>query len=61
MARVVIQAVVSVDGFIAYPDDSVGELFDWYFDGPETVESFGAPTFRMHEPSASILRDAFAF
>ena len=33
MARVIIQAVVSVDGFIARPDDSVGPLFDWYFNG----------------------------
>jgi dihydrofolate reductase len=33
MARVVIQAVVSVDGFIALPDDTVGPLFDWYFNG----------------------------
>src|SRR5918912_4177903 len=33
MARVVMQAVVSVDGFIAYPDDTVGPLFDWYGNG----------------------------
>ena len=33
MARVVMQAVVSVDGYIARPDDSVGPLFDWYFNG----------------------------
>ena len=33
MARVVLHAVVSVDGFIALPDDSVGPLFDWYFNG----------------------------
>jgi dihydrofolate reductase len=33
MATVVMQAVVSVDGFIAHPDDSVGPLFDWYFNG----------------------------
>ncbi|WP_232667193.1 dihydrofolate reductase [Pseudonocardia sp. TRM90224] len=33
MGNVAIQAVVSVDGFIAYPDDSVGPLFDWYFNG----------------------------
>ena len=26
--KVVMQAVVSVDGFIARPDDSVGPLFD---------------------------------
>ena len=33
MARVVMQAVVSVDGYIAYPDDTVGPLFDWYGNG----------------------------
>ena len=33
MGRVVMQAVVSVDGYIAYPDDTVGPLFDWYFNG----------------------------
>ena len=37
MARVVIQAVVSVDGYIAYPDDTVGPLFDWYGNGEVTV------------------------
>ncbi|MHC1559150.1 dihydrofolate reductase family protein [Actinomycetospora sp. C-140] len=37
MARVVMQAVVSVDGFIARPDDSVGPLFDWYFNGDEQL------------------------
>ena len=37
MARVVMQAVVSVDGFIAHPDDSVGPLFDWYFNGDTEV------------------------
>ena len=33
MTRVVMHAVVSVDGYIARPDDSVGPLFDWYFNG----------------------------
>ena len=33
MARVVMQAVVSVDGYIAYPDDTAGPLFDWYGNG----------------------------
>ncbi|WP_433799158.1 dihydrofolate reductase family protein [Actinomycetospora sp. CA-084318] len=37
MARVVMQAVVSVDGFIARPDDSVGPLFDWYGHGDTEV------------------------
>jgi dihydrofolate reductase len=53
MARVVMQAVVSVDGFIAYPDDSVGPLFDWYGNGD--VEVSPAPsgwTFRVSQASA---------
>lgn len=37
MARVVMQAVVSVDGYIAYPDDTVGPLFDWYGNGDTEV------------------------
>lgn len=30
---VILQAVVSVDGFIAYHDDLPGRLFDWYANG----------------------------
>ena len=33
MATVVTHAVSSLDGFIADPDDDVGPLFDWYFNG----------------------------
>ena len=39
MARVVMQAVVSVDGYIAYLDDTVGPLFDWYGNGNTTVSA----------------------
>jgi dihydrofolate reductase len=37
---VIMQAVVSVDGYIAYPDDLPGRLFDWYANGD--VEVLGA-------------------
>src|SRR3954449_1101983 len=33
MASVVLHAVVSVDGFIAAPNDDVGPLLEWYFSG----------------------------
>ena len=39
MARVVMQAVASVDGYIAYPDDTVGPLFDWYGNGDTEVSA----------------------
>ncbi len=57
MARVVMQAVVSVDGYIAYPDDTVGPLFDWYGNG-DTEVSAGASgwTFHISRESADYVR-----
>jgi dihydrofolate reductase len=33
MGRTIMSAVVSLDGYIAYDDDTVGALFDWYGNG----------------------------
>src|SRR4051812_42477620 len=57
MARVVMQAVVSVDGYIAYPDDTVGPLFDWYGNG-DTELSAGASgwTFPVSRTSADYVQ-----
>ena len=52
MARVVMQAVVSVDGYIAYPDDTVGPLFDWYGNG-DTEVTAGASGWTFHVSQAS--------
>lgn len=41
MARVILQAVVSVDGYIAYADDRPGHLFDWYGNGTIPVLGHG--------------------
>jgi hypothetical protein len=37
MAHVIASLTMSVDGFIALPDDSVGHLFDWYESGEVAV------------------------
>jgi dihydrofolate reductase len=37
MANVIAALTMSVDGFIALPDDSVGPLFDWYESGGVAV------------------------
>lgn len=48
---------MSLDGFVARPDDSVGPLFDWYTAGEVEVPMVGYPTtFRVSPPSASYLR-----
>ena len=33
MGRVIMSAAVSLDGFIAYDDNTIGPLFDWYNNG----------------------------
>jgi dihydrofolate reductase len=58
MATVISNLAMSIDGFVAYPDDSVGELFDWYFDGPVEVETHGGLVMRMNERSAAVFREA---
>jgi dihydrofolate reductase len=41
MSKVVMHAVVSVDGYIADDHDDVGPLFDWYFNGERPLEHMG--------------------
>ncbi len=49
---------MSLDGFIADRDDGVSELFGWYGSGPVEVTDFGGRTSKLHEPSASLFRQA---
>src|SRR5262245_58108171 len=56
MAKVIMHAVASVDGFIADENDDVGPLFDWYFNGDlPTVDDAspeqGHPAFRVSRRS----------
>jgi dihydrofolate reductase len=56
MARVIANLTMSLDGFVADPDDGVAELFGWYAAGPVAITDFGGRTFRLTEPSAAFLR-----
>lgn len=61
MGEVVVQAVMSVDGFIADTSDQVGPLFEWYGNGD--VEITGADpsrVFRVSAASAAYLRETWA-
>lgn len=54
MATVATHAVMSLDGFIARPDDSVGPLFDWYDNGDTAlVGGQGRWTFHVSRASAA--------
>jgi hypothetical protein len=50
------QAVVSVDGYIAYPDDTVGPLFDWYGNGDCTVQANEKWAFSVSRASAEYVK-----
>jgi hypothetical protein len=61
MGKVIMQASMSLDGYIANPFDNVGPLFDWYTNGD--IEFTGADpdrVFRVSAASADYLRSAWA-
>jgi dihydrofolate reductase len=62
MTTVYSHMTMSLDGFIAHPDDTPGALFDWYGAGPVTVENPnpGIPDFQVDEGGATLLRDVMS-
>jgi dihydrofolate reductase len=60
MSKLVAIMSMSLDGYVADPDDGVAEVFDWYVASGDVEVSTGgsAPmTFRMSEPSAEHVHD----
>src|SRR5438270_12003035 len=57
MGHVISSASMSLDGYIAYADNSVGPLFEWYNLGDEAVTSASdGVTFRLTPASAEYWR-----
>jgi dihydrofolate reductase len=61
MGKVIVQASMSLDGFIADTDDRVGPLFDWYGNG-DVAFTGGDPerVFHVSQASADYLREAWS-
>jgi hypothetical protein len=58
MSGVVLDVSMSLDGFIADPNDQVGELFDWYGAGDVTVPTPNEGiSFQVDDASAEMLRE----
>ncbi|WP_151082550.1 dihydrofolate reductase family protein [Nocardioides cynanchi] len=55
MATVIVQAVASLDGFIARPDDLPGPIFDWYEAGDVELRFNPDHVFHVSQPSADYL------
>jgi dihydrofolate reductase len=61
MGKVIVQASMSLDGFIADTNDRVGPLFDWYGNG-DIAFNGGDPerVFHVSQASADYLREAWS-
>jgi dihydrofolate reductase len=58
MTKVLTHMCMSLDGFVAQPDDNPAELFDWYWNGEVVVPSAqDNMTFSVDAASAPMLRD----
>jgi dihydrofolate reductase len=55
MSTVVVQAVASLDGFIARPDDLPGPIFDWYEAGDTELRFNPAHVFHVSPQSKAYL------
>lgn len=61
MGKVYSHMTMSLDGYIADPDDGCEELFGWYSAGEVTVPTAGdGPPFQVDEGSAGLLREVLA-
>jgi dihydrofolate reductase len=60
MAKVMAELSMSLDGYVAHPDDSVDHIFDWYFDGDVEVPTASDLVFRTSETSARHIREGFS-
>ena len=59
MSKVIAIMSMSLDGYVAGPNDGVGEVFDWYFNsGDVEIHTGGSDsmTFEVSEPSAEHIR-----
>jgi dihydrofolate reductase len=58
MGKVLTHMTMSLDGYVADPNDQPGELFDWYGAGEVSLPSANeAVTFNVDEASAEVLGD----
>jgi dihydrofolate reductase len=63
MAKVIAIMSMSLDGYVAGPDDRLAEVFDWYFSSGDVEFHTGGSdsmTFKVSAPSAEHLRDLWA-
>lgn len=56
MGKVIADFTMSLDGFIAGPNDEVGALFGWYFSGDTAFPVPGGPVLKLHKTSGEVFQ-----
>lgn len=60
MGKVTLGISMSLDGFVAGPNDDVQQVFKWYMSGPREIPvQGGRMTLRVTEESARLLEESF--
>lgn len=59
MGKVIAEFTMSLDGFIAGPNDDIRALFGWYFNGDTECQMPGTPVFKVSRASAAFLRETW--
>ena len=60
MGKVIAEFTMSLDGFIAGPDDDIGRIFRWYYSGDtEFPVSDGKMVFKISQASARLLHESW--
>jgi dihydrofolate reductase len=61
MGKVCAELSMSLDGFVAYPNDDPGPVFDWYSTGPVEITTTSRElTFHVSEASAKHIRETWS-
>jgi dihydrofolate reductase len=60
MSKLIVEVSMSLNGYIAFPNDEVGPLFDWYYSGDTDLHLPGTDmTFKVSRASAELLRESW--
>ncbi len=59
MGKVIAEFTMSLDGFIAGPQDNIKQLLSWYFNGDTDIPTAGGMVLKVSQASAVLVRERF--
>lgn len=59
MGEVIAEFTMSLDGFIAGPEDNIKQLLSWYFNGDTDIPTAGGMVLKVSQASAVLVRERF--